>query len=154
MAGSVIELVKIWQEIVLWEKSELSKAEFYRDLPTPLLALALSLFDMETDFNLAFQVPVECGLLDWNYTEGNLAEARAWLKERLDNPCTTINGDHNMCILQESSRVEETLRRFPSPPDPVPHLLCHLPLWSPHGAQSLAKFISLPWRAMLSIHWQ
>ena len=90
MAGSVIELGKIWQEIVLWEKSE---AEFYRDLPTPLLALALSLFDMETDFNLAFQVPVECGLLDLNYTEGNLAETRAWVKERLDNPCAGINGD-------------------------------------------------------------
>ena len=93
MAGSVIELSKIWQEIVLWEKSELSKAEFYRDLPTPLLALALSLFDMGTDFNLAFQVPVECGLLDWNYTEGNLAETRAWVKERQDNPCAGINGD-------------------------------------------------------------
>ena len=93
MAGSVIEPVMIWQEIVLWEKSELRKAEFYRDLPTPLLALALSLFDMGTDFNLAFQVPVECELLDWTYTEGNRAETRAWVKERLDNPCAGINGD-------------------------------------------------------------
>ena len=68
-------------------------SRIYRDLPTPLLALALSLFDMGTDFNLAFQVPVECELLDWNYTEGNLAETRAWVKERLDNPCAGINGD-------------------------------------------------------------
>ena len=62
MAGRVIELEKIWQEIVTWEKSELSKAEFYQALPVPLLALSLSLFDMGTDFNLAFEVPVECGV--------------------------------------------------------------------------------------------
>ena len=95
MAGRVIELEKIWQEIVTWEKSELSKAEFYQALPVPLLALSLSLFDMGTDFNLAFEVPVECGLLNWNYTEGNLNETRAWVKERLNNPCA---GFHHQLI--------------------------------------------------------
>ena len=95
MAGRVIELEKIWQEIVTWEKSELSKAEFHQALPVPLLALSLSLFDMGTDFNLAFEVPVECGLLNWNYTEGNLNETRAWVKERLNNPCA---GFHHQLI--------------------------------------------------------
>ena len=87
MAESAIELKKIWQEIVTWENSELFKDEFYQALPIPLFALALSLFDMGTDFYFAFEVPVECGLLDWTYTEGNLTETRAWVKERLKNPC-------------------------------------------------------------------
>ena len=95
MAGSVIQLEKIWQEIGVWKKEELRKAEFYQALPTPLLALALSLFDMGTDFNLAFQVPVECGPLDWNYTSGNLTETRAWVRERLNNPCA---GFHHQLI--------------------------------------------------------
>ena len=95
MAGSVIKLEKIWQEIVVWKNAEFRKAEFYRALPTPLLALALSLFDMGTDFNLAFQAPVECGLLDWNYKVGNRTETRAWVKERLNNPCA---GFHHQLI--------------------------------------------------------
>ena len=95
MAGSVINLEKIWQEIGAWKKEEFRKAEFYQALPTPLLALALSLFDVGTDFNLAFQVPVECGSLDWNYTSGNLTETRAWVKERLNNPCA---GFHHQLI--------------------------------------------------------
>ena len=95
MAGSVIKLEKIWQEIGVWKNAEFRKAEFYQALPTPLLALALSLFDMGTDFNLAFQAPVECGLLDWNYKVGNRTETRAWVKERLNNPCA---GFHHQLI--------------------------------------------------------
>ena len=83
MAGGVIEVEKIWPEIVTWEKSEFLKAEFYQALPIPLLALSLSIFDMGvgTDFSVAFEAPLECGLLNWSYTEGNLKETRAWVKE-------------------------------------------------------------------------
>ena len=118
MAGSVINLEKIWQEIGAWKKEEFRKAEFYQALPTPLLALALSLFDVGTDFNLAFQVPVECGSLDWNYTSGS--------------------GDKGM----GEGKVEQPLRRLPSPTDSVPHLLCHFPLWSPHDTEGFAKIVS------------
>ena len=50
--------------------------------------------------------------------------------------------------------LEETLRRFPSPTDPVPHLLCHLPLWSPYDAEGFEKFVSLPWRELLLFYCQ